>query len=220
MFRRRFMLRRNIFKILHKRPTTSGAIPKIVVDHPLTTEGGFMSISGINNATQTYAAQSGKISQETESAVKSNSTSAKERPSTIVTLSDGTTSSVQPGTMKSSMPLSEAWGPQLFVLADKNGDKDLNDSEFAELMNRIGMPSDQAKELFSTFDTMNKNSLTIDEFAQGIKSNNSQGKDIFQNVIDTIILNPTGEVNESALQDFLKQGAAAAESYWSRHNTR
>lgn len=179
-----------------------------------------MSISGITNTTQTYTAQSGKISQESESAVDAVSTSTPERPSTIVTLSDGTTSSVQPGTMKSSMPLSEAWGPQLFVLADTNGDKNLDDSEFAELMNRIGMPSDQAKELFSIFDTMNKNSLTIDEFVQGIRTNNSQGNKIFQNVVDTIILNPSGEMNESALQDFLKQGAVAAESYWSRHNTR
>jgi Ca2+-binding EF-hand superfamily protein len=213
------MLRINIFKILHKRPTTSGAMLKTLVDDTFE-KGGVMSISGINNNTQTYGFQADKSPQGPESAVESTATSIPERPSTIVTLSEGTTSSVQPGTMKSSMPLSEAWGPQLFVLADTNGDKSLNDSEFAELMNRIGMPSDQAEELFSLFDTTKENRLSIDEFVEGIKSSNSQGNSIFQNVIDTIICNPTGEVNESALQNFLKQGSSAAESYWSRHNPR
>ncbi|WP_460091720.1 EF-hand domain-containing protein [Pseudomonas sp. S2_E02] len=120
------------------------------------------------------------------------------------------------GTDKSSMPLSEAWAPQLFVQA--GGGKDLDRSHFVKQLNRAGVSDANAQIMFKTFDKSGDGSLSLDEYYAGIKSGGSQNTELFQRLIDTYTRNADGSVNDTSTNQFLAQGLAVATAFWSRHN--
>jgi hypothetical protein len=121
------------------------------------------------------------------------------------------------GTDKSSMPLSEAWAPQLFVQAGGGNDK-LDLSHFTQQLNRAGVSDAKAQIMFKTFDKSGDGSLSLDEYYAGIKAGGSQSTELFQQLIDTYTRNADGSANEAATNQFLAQGLAVATTFWSRHN--
>ncbi|MEO8643486.1 EF-hand domain-containing protein [Pseudomonas sp.] len=123
---------------------------------------------------------------------------------------------IKVGVDKSSMPLSEAWAPQLFVQA--GGGKDLDLSHFVKQLNRAGVSDANAQIMFKTFDKSGDGSLSLDEYYAGIKSGGSQNTELFQRLIDTYTRNADGSVNDTATNQFLAQGLAVASRFWSRHN--
>lgn len=124
---------------------------------------------------------------------------------------------IKVGVNKSSMPLSEAWAPQLFVQAG-GGSKELDISHFVKQLNRAGISDANAQIMFKTFDKSGDGSLSIDEYYAGIKSGGSQNTELFQRLIDTYTRNADGSVNDAATNQFLAQGLAVATAFWSRHN--
>ncbi|WP_460143237.1 EF-hand domain-containing protein [Pseudomonas sp. S3_B08] len=123
---------------------------------------------------------------------------------------------IKVGVDKSSMPLSEAWAPQLFVQA--GGGKDLDRSRFVKQLNRAGVSDANAQIMFKIFDKSGDGSLSLDEYYAGIKSGGSQNTELFQRLIDTYTRNADGSVNDTATNQFLAQGLAVATAFWSRHN--
>lgn len=123
---------------------------------------------------------------------------------------------IKVGVDKSSMPLSEAWAPQLFVQA--GGGKDLDLSHFVKQLNRAGVSDANAQIMFKTFDKSGDGSLSLDEYYAGIKSGGIQNTELFQRLIDTYTRNADGSVNDTSTNQFLAQGLAVATAFWSRHN--
>lgn len=123
---------------------------------------------------------------------------------------------IKVGVDKSSMPLSEAWAPQLFVQAGDGKDLDL--SHFVKQLNRAGVSDANAQIMFKTFDKSGDGSLSLDEYYAGIKSGGSQNTELFQRLIDTYTRNADGSVNDAATNQFLAQGLAVATAFWSRHS--
>ncbi|OCX25490.1 hypothetical protein BBI10_02020 [Pseudomonas graminis] len=131
----------------------------------------------------------------------------------IVTLSDGTKSDVIGyGILKSSMPLSEAWGPQLLVQGDKDKDNKLSISEFANQLKRVGVSLNTAKKLFESFDVSNSGTLSVDEFVAGIKSYNATGGNIFHDFARSYTQ------DDQSATAFLREGLSAGNAYWGRQS--
>lgn len=137
-----------------------------------------MSISNISGSTAPYSSPASATSNNTPATPVTSSTSvtaptsttATSSPATIVTLSDGHTMTVIPGQLKSVIPLTEAWGPQMFFQANTSKNEKLTSSEFADQLKRIGVSVETASKLFKTFDTSKDGGLSVDEYVAEIRS--------------------------------------------------
>jgi len=182
-----------------------------------------MSISNISNSAGPYSSPTSATSNNTSVAPATNSTSAAapipttatSSPASIVTLSNGHSMTVIPGELKSVMPLTEAWGPQMFFQADSSKNEKLTSSEFADQLKRIGVSAETASKLFKTFDTSNDAGLSVDEYVAGIRSINASGNTMFSDLMNSYSRSPDGQIDNAAQDNFLKQGEALATKYWS-----
>lgn len=126
---------------------------------------------------------------------------------------------VKEGHDKSSIPLSEAWAPQLFVRAGGAGGK-LDLDQFSKQLAIVGVDSARAKSMFKDFDASGDGSLSVDEYYEGIKAGGEKYKDLFQSLIDSYTRNADGSANEQKTNQFLAEGLALATKFWSRRSSR
>jgi Ca2+-binding EF-hand superfamily protein len=122
---------------------------------------------------------------------------------------------VIPGELKSVIPLTEAWGPQMFFQANTSKTEKLTSSEFADQLKRIGVSTESASKLFRTFDMSKDGSLSVDEYVAGIRSINASGNTMFSDLMYSYTRSPDGKVDNAAEDSFLQQGGALATKYWS-----
>ncbi|WP_397453055.1 EF-hand domain-containing protein [Pseudomonas sp. NA-150] len=125
---------------------------------------------------------------------------------------------VIPGELKSAIPLTEAWGPQMFFQADTSKNEKLTSTEFADQLKRIGVSAETASKLFKTFDTSKDGKLSVDEYVAGIRSVSSGGNTMFSDLMNSYIRSPNGQIDSTAEDNFLKQGNALATKYWANHS--
>lgn len=123
-------------------------------------------------------------------------------------------SDIREGHLKSAMPLSEAWAPQFMVKGDFNGDAQLSQDEFVDLLAKASVAEDKARELFAQFGGTEKQGITVDQFFEGIKNSNARGETTFSKLTDSVLYDKQGKVDESGLSSFLQAGAAFAEQFW------
>lgn len=124
---------------------------------------------------------------------------------------------IQPGKLKSAMPLSEAWAPQFLVKGDLNGDSQLSQDEFVDLLGKAAVEKDKALALFKEFGGTEKQGITVDQFFEGIKDSNARGDTAFSQMTQSLLYGKQGALDASGLQDFLRAGASFAEQFWQRH---
>ena len=176
-----------------------------------------MTVSGIGNASGTYSAYGYGL--DGAGASKGNqpqdSSSAAKQTSTVVTLSNGQTSSVTSASGGlTGTPLSVAWAPQMFAKADTDNSTGVTADEFGKLLTQAGITSDQASALFSSFDTSKDGVVSVDEFVAGVQSQENTGSKTFENLLHSIVDNSDGSLNGQATDAFLAQGSAVADRYW------
>jgi len=79
----------------------------------------------------------------------------------------------------SSMPMSVASAPQLFVQADKDHDGKLSLDEFTDQLKRVGVSADDAKKMFQSFNKSNGSEMSIDDFVNGVVATNAGGSSVY-----------------------------------------
>jgi hypothetical protein len=175
---------------------------------------GVAPASAASAAYFTSASQGGGSTARLQQAVAAPSAASGDGASTIVTLSNGRTSSVTPyaGTLAAT-PLAAAWAPQTLVAGDHNQDQQLSESEFADQLERVGISADAARKLFASFDMSRDDSVDVDEFVKGVGKDVASGSTVFTQLIDSYVNNPSGSVDQQAMGDFLRKGAALARQY-------
>jgi Ca2+-binding EF-hand superfamily protein len=173
-----------------------------------------MAIPGVGALSSAYTANSAASSAATSGQAQS-SESASSSPSTIVTLSDGTTSTVveaDPSSLQAT-PLAQLWSPQMFVQGDQNQDTQIDEEEFGQQLARVGVSEDDAKKLFQTFDSSGDGKVSPEEFIQGIRNSLGSGSDLFKNLLNSYIDDASGKLDVAAFSAFMQKGQALAEQY-------
>lgn len=142
------------------------------------------------------------------------------RPSTTVTLSDGREIEVEvvmyTGKV-SSMPMSVASAPQLFVQADKDQDGKLSLDEFTDQLKRVGVNADDAKKLFQSFNKSKGSEMSIDDFVDGVVATNAGGSSVYQDLYASYTSGADGKYSMQVDAAYMAQGASTAAAYWTRH---
>jgi Ca2+-binding EF-hand superfamily protein len=110
-------------------------------------------------------------------------------------------------------PLSIAWAPETFVQGDTNEDENLDVGEFSEQLKRIGVTSEDAQKLFSSFDTSSDGKLSIFEFVDGVTQSIKNGEKQFTDLVNSYTQDKSGHFDQVATKDFLDKGAALAAKY-------
>lgn len=177
-----------------------------------------MTVSGIGNASAGYTGYGYGLGETGSSKgdQTQGSSSTSQQASTVVTLSNGQTSSVTSSSGGlTGTPLSVAWAPQMFVKADADNSSGVTADEFGKLLAQADVTSDQASALFSSFDTSQDGVLSVDEFVAGVQGQENSGTKTFENLLSSIVKNSDGSLNNQAAQAFLAQGEAVADRYWS-----
>jgi Ca2+-binding EF-hand superfamily protein len=175
-----------------------------------------MSIGKINESSSPYPAIGAKSkAADSEAVAPVKPSTAGSSSSTIVTLSSGAISAVDEGSTTGlvGVPLAAAWAPQMLVQGDTNKDEQLDTDEFAAQLERAGLAAEQAKKLFDSFDTSSDGILSVDEFVDGVKASIDSGDTLFSKLADSYTRDADGNLNSSALKDFLEKGRALAEKY-------
>lgn len=177
-----------------------------------------MTVSGIGNAPRGYAAYGYGL--DGPGANKGDQTQASshssQQASTVVTLSNGQTSSVTSSSDGlTGTPLSVAWAPQMFAKADGDNSSSVTAAEFGKLLAQAGLTSDQASALFSSFDTSQDGVLSVDEFVDGVQNQENSGAKTFDSLLSSIVKGSDGSLDNQATDAFLAQGSAVADRYWS-----
>lgn len=137
------------------------------------------------------------------------------KPSTIVTLGQGSISevSVYSDTL-SSIPLSLASAPELFVQADTNGNGSLSRDEFASQLKRAGVDRRKATAMFDSFNVSKKAELTLNDYVMAIRGSDTETRNVFQNLFTSYTTDQTGQFSTQQFASFKAQGAAVADQYW------
>jgi hypothetical protein len=145
---------------------------------------------------------------------------APSRPSTTVKLSDGREIEVDvvmyTGKV-TSMPMSVASAPQLFVQADKDGDGKLSLDEFTDQLKRVGVSADEAKTMFQSFNKSKGKEMSIDDFVDGVVATNAGGNSVYQNLYVSYTAGADGKYDMGADAAYMAQGASTAAAYWAKH---
>lgn len=177
-----------------------------------------MSVSGVNSSTSPSAPAT-TAKREESSVMASNATPPVEpKPSTVVTLGDGTVSEVSTYTGKlSSMPMSVATAPEIFVQGDADHDNSLSLNEFTQQMKRVGVSSDAAAKLFEELNVSKTKNLSLDDFVKGVVSTNAKGSSVFQDLYVLYTSDKDGKFSPEAEKSFIAQGAMVAQQYWTKH---
>lgn len=178
-----------------------------------------MPIFGLGSSLGGYTAVQPTAQQTVTEAPVAASTDADEpRPSTTVTLTNGSVSEVNAYTgALNGTPLSITASPQLFVQADKNNDLSLSLEEFTDQMARIGVSQDDAAQLFDSINVSRNAKLSLDDFVTGVAATNAQGNDVFQKLYMSYISHQDGTFDERLLSAFMDKGASVAAQYWGAH---
>lgn len=114
----------------------------------------------------------------------------------------------------SSMPLSEAWAPQLFSQADQDGDGSVSEDEFTAQLSRAGVSDDDAGDWFRTFGGRDSGGLTVEQYFSGIQHANISGSTVFNQLVASYTQDKTGRVDVDRMVSFLDEGAKAADAFW------
>jgi hypothetical protein len=145
---------------------------------------------------------------------------ASSRPSTTVTLSDGREIEVEvvmyTGKV-TSMPMSVASAPQLFVQADKDHDGKLSLDEFTDQLKRVGVSADEAKTMFQSFNKSKGKEMSIDDFVDGVVATNAAGNSAYQNLYVSYTAGADGKYDMGVDAAYMAQGASTAAAYWAKH---
>lgn len=146
--------------------------------------------------------------------------SAPSRPSTTVTLSDGREIEVDvvmyTGKI-TSMPMSVASAPQLFVQADKDHDGKLSLDEFTDQLKRVGVNADEAKTMFQSFNKSKGKEMSIDDFVDGVVATNAGGNSAYQDLYVSYTAGVDGKYDMGVDAAYMAQGASTAAAYWAKH---
>ncbi|MDB6145166.1 MAG: hypothetical protein JWP80_4210 [Pseudomonas sp.] len=184
-----------------------------------------MSISSVGSSAADYSTPAAPATGSNDAASAAPDPAASQppaapapSPSTTVTLSDGTVSNVvlYSGKM-TSMPMSVAAAPQLFFAADKDHDGKLSLDEFTNQMKRVGMTSDEAKQLYQQFNKSKGKELSIDDYVDGVVATNTSGSSAFQDVYLSYTSGKDGKYDMAVDNAFMAQGASTAAAYWAKH---
>lgn len=177
-----------------------------------------MSVSGVNSSTSPYTPATTAKQGDSSSTVPSDSSSSQPTPSSVVTLSDGTVSEVSTYSGKlSSMPMSVATAPEIFVQGDADHDNSLSLDEFTQQMKKVGVSSDVAAKLFDDINVSKNTKLSLDDFVKGVVATNAKGNSVFQDLYVMYTAGKDGKFSFEASAAFMAQGAAVAQQYWSQH---
>jgi Ca2+-binding EF-hand superfamily protein len=177
-----------------------------------------MTISGINSSTSSYTANAAAKADEQAASTTAKSVPSEPQRSTVVTLSDGSVSEVSTYSGKlSSMPMSVATAPEIFVQGDADHDNVLSLEEFTKQLKRVGVSSDAAAKLFDEINTSKSSGLSIDEFVKGVVATNAKGDSVFQDLYSLYTSDQSGKYRPEAFDSFIAQGATVARQYWAEH---
>lgn len=177
-----------------------------------------MAVSGVNSSTSAYTSTTVAKPEDSTPSIPASSGSTEPQPSTTVTLSDGTVSEVSTYTGKlSSMPMSVATAPEIFVQGDTDHDNSLSLQEFTQQLNRVGVSSDAAAKLFDEINTSKNANLSLDDFVNGVVAANKKGNSVFQDLFTLYTSDQNGKSSLEAFNTFMAQGAAVANQYWTEH---
>lgn len=145
---------------------------------------------------------------------------APARPSTTVTLSDGREIEVDvvmyTGKV-TSMPMSVASAPQLFVQADKDRDGKLSLDEFTDQLKRVGVSADEAKTMFQSFNKSKSKEMSIDDFVDGVVATNTGGSSVYQDLYLSYTAGADGKYDMGVDAAYMAQGVSTASAYWAKH---
>lgn len=145
---------------------------------------------------------------------------APARPSTTVTLSDGREIEVDvvmyTGKV-TSMPMSVASAPQLFVQADKDHDGKLSLDEFTDQLKLVGVSADEAKTMFQNFNKSKGKEMSIDDFVDGVVATNAGGSSAYQDLYVSYTAGTDGKYDMGVDAAYMAQGASTAATYWAKH---
>jgi len=117
----------------------------------------------------------------------------------------------------SSMPMSVASAPQLFVQADKDHDGKLSLDEFTDQLKRVGVSADDAKKMFQSFNKSNGSEMSIDDFVNGVVATNAGGSSVYQDLYLSYTAGTDGKYDMGVDAAFMAQGASTAQAYWTKH---
>jgi hypothetical protein len=139
-------------------------------------------------------------------------------PSTIVTLGSGNVAEVSVYSGKlSSVPMSSASAPELFVQADSDGNGSLSREEFARQLKRVGADDAKATALFDSFNTSKNAELTLDDYVKTVTSSDTDTRNLFQSLFASYTTDESGNFSIQEFANFKSQGAAVAAEYWHAH---
>ena len=173
-----------------------------------------MTISSINSASNSYSA-----------AANNNEPAAADKPaaavgsagasSTIVTLSDGTSSNVIEGDSSKlqGTPMAVLRSPELLVAGDTDQDQQIDADEFGKQLARIGVSAEDAKKLFAAFDASGDGKVSPEEYIQGVKDSIAGGSNTFKDLLNSYITGADGHLDMNAYAAFMQKGKELAALY-------
>jgi Ca2+-binding EF-hand superfamily protein len=173
-----------------------------------------MSMSSVNGSTSAYDAYF-SFAQKQSTASDSPDRATLESFSTqkTVTATNTSTGATETQTLRAT-PLAVAWAPQMFVQGDKNGDDSLSLDEFQAQLSRVGVGADDAKQLFSSFDTSDDGQVSLTEFVKGISKSIASGNQTFNDLLDSYTRDANGNLDQTKTDNFLSAGEGLADTFW------
>ncbi|WP_321916205.1 EF-hand domain-containing protein [Paraburkholderia sp. J11-2] len=102
----------------------------------------------------------------------------------------------------------------MFVQGDKNNDDALSLDEFQAQLSRAGVGADDAKQLFSSFDTSDDGQVSLTEFVTGVSKSISSGSQVFNDLLDSYTRDADGNLDQTKADNFLSAGLSLAETFW------
>ncbi|WP_322071584.1 EF-hand domain-containing protein [Paraburkholderia bannensis] len=180
----------------------------------ISSKDSAMSMSSINGSTSAYDAyfnfaQKQSASSDSPDRATLNSFSTQQ----TVTAINTSTGAAETQTLRAT-PMAVAWAPQMFVQGDKNNDDALSLDEFQAQLSRVGVGADDAKQLFSSFDTSDDGLVSLTEFVTGVSRSISSGNQVFNDLMDSYTRDSDGNLDQSKTDSFLSAGQSKAETFW------
>jgi hypothetical protein len=147
--------------------------------------------------------------------VDSGSGTDTSSPSSVVTLSDTSKAASElaaKGVTFKVQSLAAFFAPAMYQRADSNGDGQLSNSEFDQFATQAGNTKSQADASYNIFNTDGNNSLTMDEFDNGVAAATATGDSTFTNALNALMRNPDGTVNIQKFMELSEETRAAAKA--------